>query len=420
MPLLYGCVADDFTGATDLAGNLAARGIRTRVITGATTRLGPVDDDIDAIVVALKTRTAPVAQAVDETIAAFRALRDAGASRLYFKYCSTFDSTDAGNIGPVIDAALDLVSTGTGARATIAVPSFPANGRTVYRSHLFVGDQLLENSSMRHHPLTPMTESDLRVLLERQGETPVAAIHLDTVRRGEDAIRTELDALGGRTIVVIDAVDDDDLAAIARASAHLPLVTGGSGLALGFDSPRGSTAEPTPVAQTGRAAIVCGSASSRTLEQIQAAKDAGLPFRKIDPAAGVAQVEEIVAWAESAWAEDAERPVLVFATDSPADIVAPGSADHAAQAERIEATLAETMQRLVEAGARRLIAAGGETSGRVVTHLGIDSLLLTRRIAPGVSWADARTASGHDVSLALKSGNFGDAGFFSSAFEALR
>ena len=177
MALAYGCVADDFTGATDLAGNLAGRGFRTVVVIGADGAAGPFSPDVDAVVVALKTRTAPPAVAVEESLRASRALLAAGAAQLWLKYCSTFDSTPEGNIGPVLDALLDL----TGG-VTVAVPSFPAAGRTVYRSHLFVHDQLLGDSPLRHHPLTPMTRSDLRVLLAEQSRTPVDAVHLDTVR----------------------------------------------------------------------------------------------------------------------------------------------------------------------------------------------------------------------------------------------
>lgn len=415
MGLVHGCVADDFTGAIDLAGNLAGRGIRTVVTVGAEGAAGPFDPDVEAVVVALKTRTAPPAVAVDESMRAFRALRDAGATQLYFKYCSTFDSTPAGNIGPVLDAALAL----TGG-VTVAVPSFPANGRTVRDSHLFVHDQLLGDSPMRHHPLTPMTESDVRVLLSAQGSTAVDAVHLDTVRAGADAVRAVLDARPGPRVVVADAVDDDDLRVLAEATAHLPLVTGGSGLALGFTSPSGaSPGAERVIDHGGHRAIVCGSASSRTREQIASAKAAGVAWRKLDPDAAD-PVGDLVSWARDVWVTDPEAPALVFATDSLDDLGDPDAPDRADRAALVEHLLAETLAGFVANGARRIVAAGGETSGGVVSRLGVRQLRVGQAIAPGVSWAEARTATGIDVSIALKSGNFGSVDFFTDAWEALR
>lgn len=416
MGIAYGCVADDFTGAVDLAGNLAGQGIRTVVTIGPDSASGPFDPDVEAVVVALKTRTAPVAVAVDESTRAFRALLAAGASQLYVKYCSTFDSTPSGNIGPVVDAALAL----TGGGVTVAVPSFPANGRTVYRSHLFVHDQLLGDSPMRDHPLTPMTESDVRLLLGSQSDTAVGAVHLDTVRAGVDAVRAAIDTDDGPRIVVADAVDDDDLRVLAQATANLPVVTGGSGLALGFTSPSGAAPGTERVPDHGgHRAIVCGSASSRTREQIAAAKAAGTAWRKLDPDAAD-PVADALSWAEDVWAHDADAPVLVFATDALSDLSTLGGPERAERAARIEELLAETCAEFVAAGARRLIAAGGETSGAVVSRLGIESMRVGQHIAPGVSWTEARTAGGEVVDIALKSGNFGDVDFFTSAWDTLR
>lgn len=412
MTLQVGCIADDFTGATDIAGALSARGYRVVVVAGGAPQEADLSE-VDAAVIALKTRTAARNEAVAASVGAAQALLDAGAERLFVKYCSTFDSTAEGNIGPVIDAVCALV----GQRTTIAAPSFPANGRTVYLSHLFVGDRLLADSSMRTHPLTPMTESDLRRVLAPQTTASVAAVHLPTVRRGPEAVRRTIDALDGPTIVIVDAVDDDDLAVIAEGTAHLRVISGGSALAGAFTPAAAAPPVRPRTAKSGPRAIVCGSASLRTREQIAFARDAGIPARKIDPDAGPDQVGSLLTWARRAWADQPDRPVLFYATDEADDIRDAGSAAHHDRAERIEATLSAVADALVAAGVRRLIAAGGETSGRVVTDLGITALRLTREIAPGVSWAEATACSGPTIEIALKSGNFGDPDFFVSAWE---
>ena len=228
--MLTGAVADDFTGATDLAAALHSRGLRAAVVIGDRPVTGEQVAGLDAVVVALKSRTAPVEEAVASSLGAADRLLGWGADRLYVKYCSTFDSTDAGNIGPVLDALRERLGTDR----SVVVPAFPANGRTVRDGSLWVGDDLLEDSSMRHHPLTPMTRSRLRDLLAPQTPTPVTEVGLDVVRRGADALREALDAAPAGYLVV-DAVEDDDLRSIARATAGHRLVSGGAGLALGLD-----------------------------------------------------------------------------------------------------------------------------------------------------------------------------------------
>ncbi|PWS52115.1 Hrp-dependent type III effector protein, partial [Streptomyces sp. FT05W] len=237
MPTL-GAIADDFTGATDLATMLVARGHRTVVTVGPESLSegpeGAAVRDADAVVVALKSRTAPVDEAVGTSLAALRALRRAGCERFYFKYCSTFDSTPAGNIGPVTDALLAEL----GERRTVVVPAFPATGRTVYKGRLFVHDELLDESPMRHHPLTPMRDSHLGRLLTPQTRHPVRLVGLDTVRQGGDTLRAALDAPElADSLVVVDAVTDEDLVTVCAATTHLALVTGAAGLALGLTGP---------------------------------------------------------------------------------------------------------------------------------------------------------------------------------------
>ncbi len=409
--LHWGCVADDFTGATDLAGNLATAGWRTAVLTGVSAEDHALTG-IDAAVIALKTRTAPRAEAIGESLHALRWLQRAGAQRYYFKYCSTFDSTSEGNIGPVLDALIDDLS----APRAVVVPSFPDTGRTVYQGHLFVGDQLLSASPMRHHPLTPMTESDVRALLAAQSRLPVSWVSHEAVRGGVEVLSS---ALAGITTspraIVVDAISNDDLGVIARAVRDDVLVSGGSGLALGLPGP-GTATSPPPGVTSGRRLIVCGSASQRSREQIRHALDTGMPAWKVD----IRQDDEagrLRRWLGQRRADDPDAPVLVYATDSLDDL---GDDDaHAARAAAIERLLANVVVSEVAAGTRSVIVAGGETSGSVVQALGIRQLRIVTQIAPGVSWAVAETASGEPVALALKSGNFGGTDFFTSAWEAL-
>ncbi|MER6689379.1 3-oxo-tetronate kinase [Streptomyces minutiscleroticus] len=426
MPTL-GAIADDFTGATDLATMLVARGHRTVVAVGpdgvdAEGAYGP-DADTDAVVVALKSRTAPVADAVGASLAALRALRAAGCRRFYFKYCSTFDSTPKGNIGPVADAFLDEL----GERRTVVVPSFPATGRTVYRGRLFVHDELLEESPMRDHPLTPMRDSRVPRLLEPQTSRPVALVGLDTVRAGADALRAALDdpALAD-ALVVVDAVSDADLRVIAAATEDFALVTGAAGLAVGLSGPHAGSARAAAASRPGDPAVVLsGSASAATRAQVAHGR-AHLPHRKLDLArlredftGGVA---DLTAFVRAYWREDRERPPLLYAVGSAEDLEQETPAGAEPAAELVERALAACAVELVAAGARRLLVAGGETSGAVVTALGARSLAVGAPIAPGVAWARTEvTAHGRreTVDLALKSGNFGTAAIFTEAWERL-
>ncbi|WP_433340079.1 3-oxo-tetronate kinase [Streptomyces sp. CA-253872] len=446
MPTL-GAIADDFTGATDLATTLVARGFRTVVAVGPAPLVpspaGGGEDAVaravreaDAVVVALKSRSAPVAEAVADSLAAWEGLRAAGCARFYFKYCSTFDSTPRGNIGPVTDALLDAL----GAKGpTVVVPSFPATGRTVAAGLLYVHDELLEHSPMRHHPLTPMRDSDVARLLRPQTRRPVALAALDTVREGPAALRAALAAPElSRALVVVDAVTEEDLGTIAAATADAPLVTGAAGLAVGLRGPRATAGTAGPEPDTARApaasrpgdpaVILSGSASSATRAQVAHAR-ARLPYRKLDLDAlrgdFDAAVADLVAFARSCWEESTERPPLIYAVDDLADLET-GAGDTGPEAipasALVEKTLAACAERLVAAGARRVLVAGGETSGAVVTALSVRALSIGAPIAPGVTWASARSrvdGREHDVDLALKSGNFGSAEIFTEAWSTL-
>lgn len=427
MPQL-GAIADDFTGATDLATMLVARGFRTVVTVGVPGE-GPDAagdlSDADAVVVALKSRTAPVARAVADSVAALRALRTAGCERFYFKYCSTFDSTARGNIGPVADALLDEL----GAPGTVVVPAFPATGRTVYRARLFVHDDLLDESPMRDHPLTPMRDSHLGRLLAPQTGRAVHCVRHETVRAGTDAVREALRAPQAReALTVVDATTDDDLRVIAAATPDLPLVTGAAGLALGLTGPRGGR-ESARARSTGRGrgAVLSGSASATTRAQVGHARRV-LPSRALDPDALRADLDGVVAdlvtFVSDCWRDDPARPPLIYATaeETPVPDSAGGSADGPGAADLVETALARCATALVAAGARHLLVAGGETSGAVATALGARALRIGAPIAPGVAWAHTEAVvegAARPVDLALKSGNFGDTDMFTTAWGAL-
>ncbi|MFI8525902.1 3-oxo-tetronate kinase [Promicromonospora sukumoe] len=418
---MLGSIADDFTGATDLATMLRASGHRVSVVVEDGT-LSPAQlAEVDAVVVALKTRTAPRAEAVDASLDAVARLRSWGADRFYVKYCSTFDSTDDGNIGPVLDAVADAV----GAERAVVVPSLPANGRTVYQGHLFVGADLLENSSMRHHPLTPMTRSRVADLLRPQTPHDVAEVPLSAVRRGADAVRDALDAAPAR-YTVVDAITDEDLVAIGAATSGDVLVSGGSGLALGIPGPRLPDALWSAPA-SGRGAVLCGSVSTTTLAQIAHAARTQ-PVRLVDIAAAIADeqgtVAELAAWVEE---QSPDSHPVVCAARERSDVRS--HLDGVEVAPVVERVLAGVARLLVERGlVTALIVAGGESSGAVVRALGVGALHIGPELAPGVCWAAGAVDStapqpgggpGPTIALALKSGNFGGEDLFTQAWEVL-
>jgi uncharacterized protein YgbK (DUF1537 family) len=417
-----GAIADDFTGATDLATNLAKRGFQVIVVPeeGLADAEGGLDR-YEAVVVALKTRTAPVDRAVVDSLRALEFLRALGCERFYDKYCSTFDSTDRGNIGPVLDALSERL----GVQRVVVVPSFPDNGRTVSGGMLYVGDDLLENSSMRDHPLTPMTRSRVADILGPQTSHPVGEIAASVVDGGADDLAGALSRHTAR-YVVVDAVSDRHLAVIARATADDVLVSGGSGLALGMVP--GTAAEAPPVVATaGGRLVLSGSASTATRGQVAHAA-ARMPALKIDVARLLVEPEALVAeYVEWLAGLVDDAPALVYAVDS-LDDLAPSRASARADgsggvdpAERVEWLLARLAVEATKPalGFSRLIVAGGETSGAVVTALGLASLVIGEEIAPGVCWAGGTTAGGTAVNLALKSGNFGAEDMFTTAWKVL-
>lgn len=416
-----GCIADDFTGATDLANNLVRAGMRTVQTIGVPDGTAP--PQADAVVVALKSRTIAAADAVAQSLEASRWLRANGAQQIYFKVCSTFDSTDQGNIGPVTEALMDAL----GCDFSIACPAFPANGRTVYKGYLFTGDVLLSEGSMREHPLTPMTDPSLVRVMQRQCKRRVGLIEHAVVRLGSEAIVQRMAQLRaeGVGIAIIDALDDGDLHAMGRAFALLPVLTAGSGVAIGLPANFGiapaSGAAELPSAH-GACAIVSGSCSTVSNAQVAAflARHPGRGFA-IDPLRLAAGGDLAAAALEWAGPRLGDEPLLVYATAAPEAVKAAQAALGVAQAGAlVERTLAEVAHALVQRGVGRLVVAGGETSGACVQALGVRLLRIGAQIDPGVPWCHAATGDGARVHLALKSGNFGSTDFFDKAFEVLQ
>ena len=417
MPLLLGCIADDFTGATDLANTLVKGGMTAVQVIGVPT--GPLPE-ADAVIIALKSRTAPVGEAVAQSLAACEALLAAGAKQIFWKYCSTFDSTDQGNIGPVADALLKRLGSGF----ALACPAFPTNGRTIYLGHLFVGNALLNESGMENHPLTPMTDANLVRVLGRQTDGAVGLVPFNTVEQGAAATRQAMMRLGeqGRRYAIVDAVTDQHLLAIGEAAAQHALITGGSGVAMGLPEnfrragllpARGDAASLPPM--QGMAAVVAGSCSRATLGQIGLARD-HVPVLELDALAtpdAAALTAQALDWVTGKLAAD--RPVVIAASAPPEKVAAlQAKLGRDAAGALIETAMAAIAEGLVARGVGRLVVAGGETSGAVVQRLGVTALRIGPEIDPGVPWTFAEPRGLH---LALKSGNFGARDFFLKAFD---
>jgi uncharacterized protein YgbK (DUF1537 family) len=417
---LLGCIADDFTGATDLANMLVRGGMRTVQSIGIPAADVAGQLDADAIVIALKSRTVPAADAVKESLEALRWLRERGCEQIFFKYCSTFDSTPAGNIGQVSEALLEALDSDF----TLACPAFPENGRTVFRGHLFVQDQLLSESGMQHHPLTPMTDANLVRVLQAQTRGKVGLLRHDSVSGGVESIRARIARLraDGVRMAVADAVSDADLHALGEACADLALLTGGSGLALGLPANfrragklRDLDAAQVPAVEGGEV-VLAGSASQATNAQVATWLQAGRPAFRVDPlalAAGQPVIEEALAFVA-----DHAQTVLIYATSTPDEVKAVQRELGAERAGHlVEQALGRIASRLRETGVRRFVVAGGETSGAVVQALNIQLLQIGAQIDPGVP--ACVSTPGEPLALALKSGNFGGADFFDKALKQL-
>lgn len=420
--MLLGVIADDLTGATDVALMLAREGMRV-VQTVGVPQHGVALPNADAVVVSMKSRTNPAGEAVAWSLQACDALRHAGARQILFKYCSTFDSTDQGNIGPVTEALMRHL----GVAWTVACPAFPENGRSVYQGHLFVGDTLLSDSPMKDHPLTPMRDSNLVRVLARQTSVPVGLVPYQTVSKGAAATKAAFEALShtGRAIGVADAISNQDLRVLGEAFDGQLLLTGGSGIALGLPDnfrragllPASRQAHPFH-APEGHTAVLAGSCSAATRGQVAHAIAHGVEAFALDPlsiASGEQTAQAVLDWAKPRLGA---KPVLVYSTAEPDAVRAVQEQfgrDHSGQ--MIEALLGAVAIGLHEAGVSRLVVAGGETSGAVVTALGVSMLEIGPEIDPGVPWTLA--ADGKSIALALKSGNFGTVDFFTKALTML-
>ena len=423
--VLLGCIADDFTGATDLANNLVRAGMRVLQTIGVPAT--PVDAEVDAVVVSLKSRTIAPTEAITQSLEACKWLQSQGAQQIYFKYCSTFDSTPQGNIGPVIDALMQELKTDF----TIATPAFPDMGRTVFKGHLFVGEVLLNESGMQNHPLTPMKDPNLMRVLSPQTTHRVGLIDHAVVAQGQDAIRARIAELRhqGIGVAIVDAISNADLYRLAPALSDMPLVTAGSGVAIGLPAnfailPNPHSAVLPPA--SGFKAILSGSCSRATNAQVAdfiAKGGASFVIDPMDLADGSDSVASVVQQA-LAWARPrlGQQPVLIYSTATPEALQAVQNRLGVEQAgSLVESTLAKIAQGLVEAGVGQLIVAGGETSGAVVQALGMTQLQIGAQIDPGVPWCAGRTQPVDTlIHVTLKSGNFGRVEFFTEAFERIQ
>ena len=424
-PILLGCIADDFTGATDLANNLVRAGMRVLQTIGVPA-VQP-DAEVDAVVVALKSRTIAPADAVAQSLAALRWLQQQGAQQIYFKYCSTFDSTAQGNIGPVTEALMDALHTDF----TITTPAFPDNKRTVFKGFLFVDDVLLNESGMQNHPLTPMRDANLVRVLQAQSRRKVGLVDYKTVAVGEAAVRQRIEELrkAGVGIAVVDAISNGDLLRLGPALKGMPLVTAGSGVAIGL--PANWALVPSPTASglppaSGFSAVVSGSCSLATNRQVEVFQQTGQPALALDVmqiARGVDVVSYALTWAKPLLEKGT---VLIYTTSQPKAVKAVQDQFGVdAAGAMVENTLAQIALGLVRLGVRRLVVAGGETSGACVQALQIQQMQIGPQIDPGVPWCFAQTEAAdlqglnQGVHLALKSGNFGGDDFFTRAFAVL-
>jgi 3-dehydrotetronate 4-kinase len=401
-----GCIGDDFTGSSDLANTLAKGGMRVVQYCGIPKGSAPAD--VEAGVVALKTRSVPPDEAVAQSLAALEWLRAQGCEQIFFKYCSTFDSTPEGNIGPVADALAEVLA----AYQVIVCPAFPGAGRSIYQGHLFVADRLLNESGMQNHPLTPMVDADIRRWLAPQTRHSVGHVGAMDVFAGPERIAEglALQHAAGHRLIVVDAIRDADLMAIGAAARGLPLITGGSGVALGLPANFGCVPAPVPwQGQPGRAAILSGSCSTATRAQV-AHHAAHYPAREIvaaDVIEGRISAAEIAAWLLA----QTGLP-LAYSSADPAEVArVQDRFGREAAATAIEGLFSDVARRLVTGGVTRLITAGGETSGAVVEGLGLTDLAIGPEIDPGVPALRARP----DLVVALKSGNFGAKDFFEKA-----
>ena len=421
MPITLGCIADDFTGATDLANMLVKGGLKTIQLLGTPSK-NDVFPSVDAVIIALKTRTIPVEDAIEQSLQAMNWLKNAGAKQFFFKYCSTFDSTDEGNIGPVIDALMAGLET----QFTIACPAFPETERTIFKGHLFVGDKLLSDSPMKNHPLTPMTDSNLVSTLSRQTSQKVGLVEYTNISGGPSEIKKAFNQLQKEdvAIAVTDVLNDEHLYFLGEAVKDFKLITGGSGIALGLPSQLKSHEnhkEETTVHKLpevlGKELILSGSCSEMTLAQVNefSKKYCTLKLNPVELAESNSALDNAVDWVIQA---KGKKPILVYASappDAVKEVQQRLGRDLASST--VENALAKIARAAVQNGFRRIVVAGGETAGAVVSNLGIKGIMIGEQIDPGVP---TTVSIGNPlIGLVLKSGNFGSADFFEKALKVM-
>ncbi|MBY5343450.1 four-carbon acid sugar kinase family protein [Rhizobium leguminosarum bv. viciae] len=421
MAIFLGSIADDYTGASDLANTLTKNGLRT-VQTVGIPHPSLALPDVDAVVVSLKIRSVPAADAVAAAASAERWLRQRGAGHVLYKICSTFDSTDAGNIGPVTEA----LSEAAGGGVVLVTPAFPETGRSVYLGHLFVGGQPLNESPLRDHPLNPMHDANLVRVLTRQSRNAVGLIDLTTIAAGPGAVKARLDSFrtAGVTAVIADAIFERDLETLGEVALETPVSAGASGLGLGLAralvrsgriSSGGATTADAIRPVGGLSAIVAGSCSKATLHQLDVA-ERSMPVLRLDPERLLAGPDEIATAISWAGERISAGPVVIAASAAPETVSRLQSLyGREASGHAIETATSIIAAELVERGVRRLVIAGGETSGAAVDRLAIPAFLIGPEIAPGVPVLRTVGNAQGDMLLALKSGNFGGEDFFTAA-----
>ncbi|RYD28359.1 MAG: four-carbon acid sugar kinase family protein [Lysobacteraceae bacterium] len=414
--VVLGCIADDLTGASDLANELVGKSLRT-VQTIGVPASGPAPD-VDAIVISLKSRSVDPTLAIEQSVSALRWLRKAGCDRFYFKYCSTFDSTARGNIGPVLEALAKELATS----AVVVCPAFPATGRTVYQGHLFVGDRLLNESGMQNHPLTPMTDADLVRVLQGQMAGRVSLLPHPCLADDQIGEHMAILADAGATAVIADAINDVDLGRLGAYCATVPFSSGGSGLGAGIaqaiagpDRPRASAVLP---AATGGRAIVAGSCSLATQRQVAIARDRypSLRVSLDDGASAAAIVTRGRKWIDE---QLTDTPILIYSTAAPEEVARQRNLWSDDASAVLEHVLSELTAHLINRGVSALVVAGGETSGAVMQRSGCRQLAIGPEIDPGVPWTIGLRPDGSTLLLALKSGNFGSDDFMVKAWNYL-
>ncbi|QUW17842.1 3-oxo-tetronate kinase [Agrococcus sp. Marseille-Q4369] len=398
---MIGVIADDVTGATDVAAALRRAGLRT--VLALRSEIDRASVDADAVVIGLKTRSIPAPEAIDQSLVALGTLQRLGASRIYFKYCSTFDSTAEGNIGQVTEALAEAL----GADIVVTTPAAPVHGRTVYRGYLFVGDVLLHETHMRDHPITPMRDASLLRLLGAQVSDRTAVVPLETIRDGDAAVRTAIDeaAAAGTRHLIVDATSEGDLDVVAAALGGAPLVAGSAGLVGALARRIGADSETPAGPPAGRTALIAGSCSERTLEQIARFRDAGHPAHRIVAAPGdtaASLASDAIAWWDRQ-SEDASALLYSSSASTERDVRIPNAGA------LYEETAGIIAAELADRGVERMLIAGGETSGAVVEALGMESAIVGPEAATGAPWI---RDSERDLHLVLKSGNFGDPDLF--------